>query len=75
MTPNAIALTYREKSPTAHKLACEWKKEADIKRAYFDKVEQNMKKRVDSKKHHLKYKAIMWWSSSYSNSQDFVKSL
>ncbi|KAH9674643.1 Endonuclease [Citrus sinensis] len=46
MTPNAIASTYRGKSPVAHKLAREWHEEA----------ERKMKKWADTRRRHVEYK-------------------
>ncbi|KAH9726762.1 Endonuclease [Citrus sinensis] len=56
MTPNAIASTYGGKSPAVHKLAREWHEEADITRAYLDKVARKMKKWADTRRRHVEYK-------------------
>ena len=56
MMPNAIALTYGEKSPATHKLAQEWQEEAEITRAYLDKAARRMKNWVDSRRRYVEYK-------------------
>ncbi|KAH9736089.1 Endonuclease [Citrus sinensis] len=56
MTPNAIAATYRGKSPVIHKLAREWHEEADITQAYLDKVARKMKKWADTRRRHVEFK-------------------
>ena len=56
MTPNAIALTYGGKSPSVHKLTCEWHVEADITQAYLDKAARKMKKWADIRRRHVEYK-------------------
>ncbi|GJV79309.1 Toll/interleukin-1 receptor domain-containing protein [Tanacetum coccineum] len=44
LTPNALAASYEESSPTAYKTITEWHEQADLARALLDKAAKKMKK-------------------------------
>ncbi|GJV02084.1 reverse transcriptase [Tanacetum coccineum] len=55
LTPNALAASYEESSPTAYKTMKEWHEQANLARVSLDKVTKKMKKWADEKRRHVEF--------------------
>ncbi|GJT45451.1 putative nucleotidyltransferase, ribonuclease H [Tanacetum coccineum] len=55
LTPNALATSYEESSPTAYKTMKEWHEQEDLARASLDKAAKKMKKWADERRRHVEF--------------------
>lgn len=55
LTPQTLVTKYQGKCPAAFKATKSWHEQADIARAYLDKVAKKMKKWADTKRRHVEY--------------------